>query len=61
MLFNSFQPSVTFIEEILSKTNDWFLYETQHWFEIGQLALPGLNHASIKGQNIWVLEVIVLS
>ena len=52
MLFNSFQPSVTFIEEILSQTNDWFLYETQHWFEIGQLALPGLNHASIKGQNI---------
>ena len=31
---NLFQSSVKFHIET-SKSNDWFLYETQHWAEIG--------------------------
>ena len=32
---NPYQPSVDFYIEMLSKSNDWFLYEMQHWVEMG--------------------------
>ena len=41
-LFNLFRPSVAFHMKnshsfiLLSKTNDWFLYEMQNWVEMGQ-------------------------
>ena len=41
-LFNLFRPSVAFHMKnshsfiLHSKTNDWFLYEMQHWVEMGQ-------------------------
>ena len=57
-----FQPSVAFHIETshLSKTNDWFLYETQHWVEMGY-ASARLGVELRLEWELWVTQIKSLS